>query len=345
MATSLTDRLLALRQVPLELVGITALASFSGPILAGFLAWPLWAMLVLAVLPWLPLFTGEIAWTARHYQWLALFAVLVITQTGHLFEHVAQMVQIHILGLPAAQAHGIIGALDVEWVHFLWNGWVLVGVVLLLDRYRANRWLWATLVITAWHTFEHIVILGAYLMTGKAGAPGLLAQGGLIGGGLPITRPDLHFLYNLVETLPLWIAFVYQARRTVNVWMAHAFPQMPRPQLVAASDALRPVQFRAGALLAVQGEPATDLFIITAGQATATSLAGAAVPLTPGQVFGADEAAAAQPYMRTLRATADGEALALPAAVYRRALADPPATDTAAPGLVSRPLTVSPVAD
>jgi hypothetical protein len=53
MATSLSNRLLALRQIPLELIGITALASFAGPLLAGFLAWPLWAMLALAVLPWL----------------------------------------------------------------------------------------------------------------------------------------------------------------------------------------------------------------------------------------------------------------------------------------------------
>jgi hypothetical protein len=94
MVTSVTNRLLALRQVPLEIIGITALILFAGPILAGFLGWPLWAMLVLALLPWLPLFTSEIAWTARHYQWLALFAVLLISQTGHLFEHVAQMVQL-----------------------------------------------------------------------------------------------------------------------------------------------------------------------------------------------------------------------------------------------------------
>ena len=31
---------------------------------------------------------------------------------------------------------------------------------------------------------------------------------GLIGGGLPLTRPDLHFLYNLVETAPLVVAFL-----------------------------------------------------------------------------------------------------------------------------------------
>lgn len=48
-----------------------------------------------------------------------------------------------------------------------------------------------------------------YLATGVPGTPGLLSKGGLIGGGLPLTRPDLHFLYNLIETVPLTIAFVY----------------------------------------------------------------------------------------------------------------------------------------
>ena len=56
---------------------------------------------------------------------------------------------------------------------------------------------------------EHISIMFTYLATGVPGTPGLLSKGGLIGGGLPLTRPDLHFLYNLIETVPLTIAFVY----------------------------------------------------------------------------------------------------------------------------------------
>jgi hypothetical protein len=45
--------------------------------------------------------------------------------------------------------------------------------------------------------------------------PGLLAQGGAIAGGLPISRPDLHFLYNLVETVPLILGFLWQVQRVV----------------------------------------------------------------------------------------------------------------------------------
>lgn len=36
----------------------------------------------------------------------------------------------------------------------------------------------------------------------------------LISWGLPITRPDLHFFYNLIETVPLVGALVWQIRRS-----------------------------------------------------------------------------------------------------------------------------------
>jgi hypothetical protein len=45
--------------------------------------------------------------------------------------------------------------------------------------------------------------MSTYLRTGVVGSPGLLSAGGLIAGGLPLARPDLHFLYNVAETLPL----------------------------------------------------------------------------------------------------------------------------------------------
>jgi hypothetical protein len=33
-----------------------------------------------------------------------------------------------------------------------------------------------------------------------------------VGGGVPLSRPDLHFVYNLVETCPLVAAFVHELR-------------------------------------------------------------------------------------------------------------------------------------
>ena len=54
--------------------------------------------------------------------------------------------------------------------------------------------------------------MATYLRTGVVGSPGLLSAGGLI-GGLPLARPDLHFLYNLAETIPLLVGWRVEFRR------------------------------------------------------------------------------------------------------------------------------------
>jgi hypothetical protein len=77
-------------------------------------------------------------------RWLILFYVLVVTQSAHFVEHIAQMIQIHVLGLQGAAARGIVGALNIEWVHFTWNVIVVVAAVALLVRFKEIPWLWFT---------------------------------------------------------------------------------------------------------------------------------------------------------------------------------------------------------
>jgi hypothetical protein len=202
------------REVALAALGLTVLASCGGLSFALLQSWPLWLVGLATLLPWLPLFTLEVARTSQRYQWLGLFYVLVVTQTGHLLEHVAQMIQLHVLGLTGADARGIFGTLDVEWVHFVWSTWVLLAVLVLLSRFGANRWLQLTALLSGWHELEHAYIFSVYLTTGISGTPGLLSQGGALGGGLPISRPDLHLLYNLLETIPLVLGFLRQVQRT-----------------------------------------------------------------------------------------------------------------------------------
>jgi hypothetical protein len=86
-------------------------------------------------------------------------------------------------------------------------------VLVLLGHFRVNRWLWLALLLGGWHEVEHAAIFWVYLTTGVSGTPGLLSQGGAIAGGLPVSRPDLHFFYNLIETIPLLVAFLAQAQR------------------------------------------------------------------------------------------------------------------------------------
>ena len=144
--------------------------------------------------------------------WIALLGFLAVSQTAHLLEHVAQMVQIHVLHLSGANAQGIVGQLNIEWVHFSWNALVLVALLVLLPRFPTNPWLIAVTPLAAWHFVEHSVMIATYLQTGVSGTPGLLSSGGLLFGGLPIPRPDLHFLYNLVETIPLLVAWLVELR-------------------------------------------------------------------------------------------------------------------------------------
>jgi hypothetical protein len=163
--------------------------------------------------PWLRLPGGRVYGES---EWFAVFGALAISQSAHLLEHVAQMLQLHVLGLQGKAAQGIVGALDIEWVHFMWNTLVLLAVFALLRHYCTNRWLLLTAALAAWHAIEHTDLITVYLATGQQGTPGLLGQGGAIAGGLPLLRPDLHFLYNVLETVPLLAAFRSQLGSIVD---------------------------------------------------------------------------------------------------------------------------------
>jgi hypothetical protein len=327
----LVKRWLAIRSVPSSIVVLTAIASYSGMILGNLQAWPLWGIALAALLPWIPLFTAEIVWTYRHYHWLALFYVLVVTQGGHFLEHVVQMVQIHMLGLKGLAARGVFGALDIEWVHFIWNTWVLVVVLLLLYRFRKNAWLWATVVLAGWHELEHIVIMAGYLRTHIPGGPGLLARGGLIGGGLPLTRPDLHFLYNLIETTPLVIAFAYQLKDTYDAWVKRAFPHLSEELLIKTTAQLQLLRFAEDQKIIRQGEAPDRLYIITRGEAVVTRSDDASreIPvatLSAGQFFGEIGLLSMSPRTASVSAKTPVEVLALDRTTFQRLVANSEAT-------------------
>jgi hypothetical protein len=277
-----------------HVIGLTAFASVGTVLGALLLGWPLWALVLALLLPWLPLFALDLAWTSHHYGRLALFYALVLTQSGHFLEHLAQMTQIHVQDKSGPQARGVFGVLDIEWVHFLWNAWVLVAVLLLLRPFARNPWLWLTLVFAAWHQLEHTFMMWVYLDTGKAGDPGLLAEGGRLNGGLPLSRPDLHFLYNLVEIVLLLIAFAYTVQRTYNAWLARAFPGLAESQLIAATKRLRSIRLAAGAAVTPPDGP-EDVYVVSRGKvelvrSDAHEQAGTVVTLGPGDVVAADGA-------------------------------------------------------
>ena len=213
MSTSFVRHITTLHPVPLYAVIIASLTSCA-LLLAHLVGWQLWLVALLILLVWSPIFVRTTLALYRRYLWLAFFFVLLVAQSVHFTEHIAQMIQIHLLGLSGAQAHGIIGVLDFEWVHFIFDGgWVPICAYTLFFVYRkSNPWLWVLVPVVTWHAFEHVAIMSVYLRTGIVGSPGLLAHGGFIAGGLPLTRPDLHFLYNLIEETLIVIGYVYQVK-------------------------------------------------------------------------------------------------------------------------------------
>jgi hypothetical protein len=317
---------LAVRSVPARILAVTAATALGGAVLGVVQGWPVWAIGLAAVLPWLPLLTMEVAWTYRHYHWLALYYLLVVTQTGHVIEHVVQMVQIHLLGLRGAAARGVFGALDIEWVHFIWNSWVLLAVLALVWRFRANAWLWLALVFAAWHEAEHVAIMVTYLNSGMAGTPGLLSAGGHLGGGLPVARPDLHFIYNTVETMPLIIGFPWQMRRTYDEWLRRALPRVPAPILAETTTRLRTMHISSGQTIVRQGDPADGFYVIVQGivavvQATRTGAPVELRRLGPGEYFGEIGLLREVPRTASVIARTPVELLVLDRSGFRRLLA------------------------
>lgn len=201
-----------LQTIPLPIVLATCVAS-AALVTTFWLGWAIWLVAILVALAWFPLVGLMTRTISRDSRYLGFFFILVVTQGGHFIEHLAQMIQMYVLGMPAMQAHGLIGTLDIEWVHFIWNSWVLIYGIFLLYYGRKNPWLWALLVLALWHEAEHIYIIDCYLKTGMAGNPGLLARGGALWGGLPIIRPNLHFLYTLIEESLLILGYLWARRR------------------------------------------------------------------------------------------------------------------------------------
>lgn len=155
-----------------------------------------------------------------HERALWVYLAIVIL---HWVEHLFQAAQIWILGMPRPEALGALGyvfpwLVKSEVMHWTYAVLMLAGLFLLRPGFhgRARTWWTISLVIQAWHLFEHS------LLQGQA----LLGQN-LFGSPVPtsifqqfIPRPELHLLYNLIVFVPMVLAMWLHSRpnqRDVNV--------------------------------------------------------------------------------------------------------------------------------
>lgn len=213
MAVSLSRRMLNARSLPLYLLSATFILT-TLLVASSWLGLKLWEVGTFVVLAWCPCVIYVMSKLHRLYGWgLAFLFLLLISQTAHLIEHTSQVIELHILGLKGAQASGIIGQLNTEWVHLIWNSWVLLFCFFLVYWFRRNYWLWGLAIFAVYHEIEHLYIISVYIRTGIAGTPGFLGKGGLFWGGTPFIRPDVHFFYAVIEEALLLTIFIVELRK------------------------------------------------------------------------------------------------------------------------------------
>ena len=192
--------------------------------------WPLWgaAALILSLL----LVPMMVKWRADRlrYGTIAMgLSFLLTTQGFHTIEHLVQWAQYHLLNWTLRASSGILSPANSEWVHFIWNWLVFLGVVFLIRAGWRNQWAWLLFLIAAAHTIEHTYTFTRYLMildqlklmgvtnVTAQGLPGIVGQGGWLAqsaftqgtficrlpGLTTAPRLDVHFWWNALEITPL----------------------------------------------------------------------------------------------------------------------------------------------
>lgn len=148
----------------------------------------------------------------KHRRLVSVLALVLMftvgVQTFHVVEHLAQMVQEFIL--KADTTHGLVGQLDLEIVHFIFNTVYALGFLTILAIWvKVGRSISTTFGLTTtvlavglfsqtYHQIEHTVRYIQYLETGQQGTPGLI--------GDRFNQIVAHFLLNGIVYLPiLWV--------------------------------------------------------------------------------------------------------------------------------------------
>lgn len=169
-----------------------------GGLAIGLLVWlaavallkqPIWLATVGALALLLPI--GVLKWRddlRRYGVVVTALSVLLAAQGFHTIEHAAQEFQYYVLRWPAFASSGLISAANAEWVHFVWNWFIVAAVLFLVIKGRMrNVWAWLLLAWALAHSVEHTYMFARYLELrgelAQLGFPNLSAQGlpGILG--------------------------------------------------------------------------------------------------------------------------------------------------------------------
>ena len=144
-----------------------------------------------------------------HETALRLFAVVVL---AHWVEHLAQAIQIYVLGWPVPDSRGVVGLwfpwmVKSELLHYGYAIVMLAGLWILRSGFKGRSYTWWMVAfwIQFWHHIEHALLQGQALvghnLFGKP-VPVSLVQ-------LWIPRVELHLFYNTVVFIPMVIGMYY----------------------------------------------------------------------------------------------------------------------------------------
>jgi hypothetical protein len=155
---------------------------------------------------------------------LAFYAAVVLVQGVHVVEHVIQLIQVFVLGVPDDQALGLLGYIFAfqgteEWLHIVFNILYLTSLVVIawgLLRSPLARSVVPKLAILAfvffgvwlegWHVAEHVVIISNVLANNGCPCPGILDA------RLGVSDTVLHFGYNAIAYSATVLPFAYLLR-------------------------------------------------------------------------------------------------------------------------------------
>jgi hypothetical protein len=166
--------------------------------------------------------------------------VVVAVQGAHLFEHVVQLMQVYLFGVPDDDALGLLGYVlqfngTEEWLHLGYNAaYVAALYALLVPLWRVTpdvvplwafvTFLGASVGVETWHIAEHGVIISNVVANNGCPCPGIGDR------ALGVTDTVLHFFYNAIAYSGLGVAYLYawRARRSAPAISGRGTPATPR---------------------------------------------------------------------------------------------------------------------
>jgi hypothetical protein len=315
---------MALHNVPQRYLLMAAFSSYMILALAWLQGTPTWLAFGLALIPWCVIVFVEIEWSYQHFGWFALFFTMAFVQLIHYSEHLIEVIQVHIFHTPTPDALAIFSKLNIEGVHFAGDTFLSLGTLALVTKFPRNKWLWVAIPPQILHQAAHTFLIFEHTFYNvPAGETGLLASpGGAIGGGTGLNRPDLHFIYNTLFTIPFVLALIWQLKNTYDEYLAQAFPDLPKSELIAVSKKLETFQYRQAETVLAPGDDIERLYIVTEGVAGVYDHDedGKIVEISelhPGQYFGeVGLLVPGAPHRKTIRAKSDLTVLAMDQATF-----------------------------